>query len=399
MKILAACELPSNALQQLRSLASEVAHAPRADAQELRGKLSGVGILIVGERRVSAEMLSAADALQMIVRAGPGPGDVDVEEASNQGIFVTHCPDNHATAVAELTFALMLALDRRLIENTLALREGRWTRTKLDDARGLAGRTLGILGYDAIGRLVARRARAFDMQVVAWSPVPSPHTPEEPHVEFCNWPRELARRADFVTVHYIRDHAHETVVTADFLQNMKSGTCLVHVGHPGAADEAALAQAVEQGRLRVAVDVFTASPSGDHARLRTRLCELPGVVCTQHIGPLTEQAKQATAQAVVDVVRAFLVSGEVRHCLNLADRSPATWQLVLRARDQVGVMAGILEAIRADGINAEEITSRVFTGAKAAWVTIALDERPSTEALDALRGLPDVLHLELRAVV
>ncbi|HPM24009.1 MAG TPA: hypothetical protein PLP66_08875, partial [Phycisphaerae bacterium] len=97
--------------------------------------------------------------------------------------------------------------------------------------------------------------------------------------------------------------------------------------------------------------------------------------------------------------RSFVVSGEVLNCLNLCDRSPATWQLVLRVRDQVGVMAAILDAIRADGINAQEMASRVFTGAKAAWCVIALEERPSTEALESIRALPDVLHLELRAVV
>ena len=110
-------------------------------------------------------------------------------------------------------------------------------------------------------------------------------------------------------------------------------------------------------------------------------------------------SRRATADEVVRIVQAFVVSGEALNCLNLCDRSPATWQLVLRVRDQVGVMAALLEAIRADGINAQEISSRVFTGVKAAWCTIALDERPSTEALDSIRALPQVLHLELRAVV
>jgi D-3-phosphoglycerate dehydrogenase / 2-oxoglutarate reductase len=145
--------------------------------------------------------------------------------------------------------------------------------------------------------------------------------------------------------------------------------------------------------------VFRSEPAGDSGRFRSRLCDLPGVIGTQHIGAITEQARQATADEVVRIVQAFVVSGEALNCLNLCERSPATWQLVLRVRDQVGVMAAILEAIRADGINAQEISSRVFTGVKAAWCTIALDERPSTEALSSIRALPQVLHLELRAVV
>jgi D-3-phosphoglycerate dehydrogenase len=129
------------------------------------------------------------------------------------------------------------------------------------------------------------------------------------------------------------------------------------------------------------------------------LCDIPGVIGTQQIGRRTAQAHWATAQEIVRIVRAFLVSGEVLNCVNLAERSPATWQLSLRVRDQVGVMAAVLSAVQADGINAEEITSRVFSGAKAAVCTIALDERPSMEALEAIRALTDVLHLELRAVV
>lgn len=398
MKILVACELPAAALEQVRSLARDVAYQPHMTPQELRDSLVDVGVLVIGHLPVSSETLARATALQMIVRAGCGRGNVAVEEASAAGVFVTHCPDKHAEAVAELTFGLMLALDRRIVDNVLSLREGRWARNELADARGLAGRTLGILGYGPVGRLVARRARAFDMRVLAWAARLTAECPPEPEVEFCNWPRELARQSDIVTVQAIEDEG-ELLVDAAFLQNMADGAYVVHVGHPGAIDEAALAKAVQERHLRLALDVFSSEPAADTGRFRCGLCDLPGVIGTPHIGALTEQARQATADEAVRVVRLFMVSGEVVNCLNLCDHSPATWQLVLRVRDQVGVMAAVLDAIRADGINAQEIVSRVFTGAKAAWCAIALDERPSTEALDSIRALPDVLHLDLRAVV
>ena len=399
MRILVACELPPAALEQLKSLASVVTYRPDATTQSLRDIIEDVSILVVGGTRISPEVVVRAAALQMIVHAGPGPGDLAIEEASAQGIFITHCPDMHATAVAELTFGLILALDRQIVDIAAAMREGRWTRTEPAAARGLAGRTLGILGYGPVGERVAQRARAFDMRVVAWCPTLTPNTLRDTEIEFCNWPREVARMSDVVTVHETREDEQTTIVDAEFLESMPPGAALVHVGRSGAVDEAALVEAVEQRNLRVAIDVFGSEPTGDQVRFRSRLCELPGVVCTPHIGPLTEQAQGAVADEVVRIVRAFVVSGDVVNCLNLCDRSPATWQLVLRVRDQVGVMASILEAVRADGINAEEVSSRVFTGAKAAWCTIALDERPSTEALDAIRALPDVLHLELRAVV
>lgn len=400
MKILILCELPDSAREQLESLGSEVRYEPQLRADQLREAIAGVSVLIVDSRRVSPEAIARGDALQMIVHAGSGPGDVALEEASNQGVFVTHCPDQDAVAVAELTIGLMLALDRRVVANALALREGRWTRGEFKDARGLLGRTLGILGYGTVGREVARRARAFGMKIVAWSPSLTSEAPEESGVTMLNWPRELAREADIVTVHALDDvREQEVLVDAEFLENMRLGAYLVHVGHPGAVDEVALADAVMQRNLRVALDVFSSEPTTDTARFRAKLCDLPGVIGTQHIGPLTEQARRATAAEVVRIVRAFLVSGEIVNCLNLLEHSPATWQLVLRARDAVGVMAAILEAVRADGINAEEITVRVFLGARAAWCMIALDERPSTEALESIRALPEVLYLELRAVI
>lgn len=401
MRILVACDLPELALEQLRALASDVVYEPDLSAAQLRDAVGDVGILVVKSTRVSPETLDRATGLQLIVHAGSGAGEISIEEASAAGVFVSHCPQTHATAVAELTMGLILALDRRIVENAVAMREGRWIRSQFTDAHGLAHRTIGILGYGEIGRQVARRARAFNMRVVAWAPDLTAEAPHEPDVEFCNWPRELARMSDIVTVHAVADDEdeHDVIVDAEFLESLPAGAYLVHMGRPGAIDQNALIEAIQSRNLRVATDVYISEPASDTARARFRIAEQPGVVCTQHIGALTQQARGATAAEVVRIIRAFLVSGELTNCLNLADRSPATWQLVLRLRDQVGVMAAVLEAVRADGINAEEITSRVFTGAKAAWCTIALDERPSTEALEAIRALPDVLHLELRAVV
>jgi D-3-phosphoglycerate dehydrogenase len=400
MQILVACELPEFALEELRALSSQVRYEPELRPEQLKEAIGPANILVVDGRRVSPEVIARAEALQMIVRAGPGPGEVALAEASNQGIFVTHCPDQHAVAIAELTFGLMLALDRRIVDNTLALREGRWSRAEFKDAQGLAGRTLGILGYGPTGREVALRAQAFGMNLLAWSAGPVTESGTVPGLRFCNFPRELARESDVVTVQPTGDEAAPMVlVDAEFLESMRPGAYLVHVGHPAAVDEIALAKAIARRKLRVAVDVFSTEPLTDAARFRWRLADLPGVIGTEHVGSLTEQCRNATAREVVRIIRSFVVCGEIVNCLNLLEHSPATWQLVLRVKDAVGVMASILDAIRADGINAEEISSRVFVGARAAWCTIALDERPSNEALAAIRALDAVLYCELRAVV
>ncbi len=400
MKILVGCELPEAALERLRELAMGVIYKPECTGRDLRNMVDDIGILVVDAQRVSGDTIARAAGLQLIVHAGPGPGEISIVDASAQGIFVTTCPDTTDIATAELTMGLILALDRRIVDNTQALRDGRWMRTEFGQARGLSGRTLGILGFGNAGRLVADRARAFGMRIVAWVPDMVTKPEDDPQVEFCSWPRELARQSDVVMIdNAVSDDEGVTLINAEFLGNMRDGAFLVHVGPSSAVDEDALATAVEQRQLRVALDTFCSEPVADGGRFKSRLCELPGVIGTQHIARLTDQARQATADEVVRIVEAFIVSGQLVNCINLCERSPATWQLVLRVRDQVGVMASILEAVRADGINAEEVTSQVFIGAKAAWCTIALNERPSTEALDSIRELPDVLHLELRAVV
>jgi len=399
MKILVACELPQFALDELHALASELSYAPELSAEKLAAALRDTGVLVVDKLRVGPEAVSSGDTLQLVVRAGTGVENISVESASAAGVVVAHCPQRDAAAIAELTFGLVLALDRRIIESTLELRAGQWNRVSASDARGLAGRTLGILGCGAVGCAVARLGQAFGMKVLGWSPSLTPEVATEHAVEFCEWPRELARRCDVVTVHAPHADDQDVLIDQEFLESMSPGTILVHVGHPGTIDEDALVRAVKERGLKLGLDVFGSEPAIDVSRVRSRLLSLPGVVATPHIGSHTLQAREETAREVVRIVRSFLVSGELVNCVNLIDRSPATWQIILRVRDQVGVMAAILDAIRADGVNAQEISSRVFAGAKAAWCIIALDERPSAEALKAIRGLPDVLHLEIRAVV
>lgn len=399
MKVLIACELPSAARDELGGLGSEARYTPDLTPEALPAQMTGVGILVVGGLRVSAEAVNRNAGLQMIVHAGAGPGNIAVDEASAQGVFISHCPERNTHAVAELIFAFMLALDRQIVAQTEVLRSGRWARSEFLNARGLAGRTLGLLGCGRVGREVIRRARAFDMHVAVWSPTLTPERAAELGVEFCQWPRELARASQVVAVLAGAEAGPQHLVDAAFLEHLAPGSALIHVGHPSAVDEAAVIQAIDKRQLRVAIDSHNLAPAADTAKFKSRLLQAPGVIGTHHVAGYTEQSREAIAEEVVRVVRTFLVSGEVLNCLNLAERSPARWQLLLRVRDQVGVMASILDAIRADGINAEELSARVFSGARAAFILIALDERPSAEAVNAIRAIPDVLHLELRAMV
>jgi D-3-phosphoglycerate dehydrogenase len=398
MKILVACTLPESALAELRLPGAEVEYQPGLTAGQIGDHVRDAAILIVDRKRVSPQVIAAGQALQLIVRAGTFVWNIAVEEASAQGVFVSNCPYSDAPATAELVMGLVLALDRHLLENAAAVREGRPWSAQRATGRGLTGRSLGVLGYGPVGREVLRLARAFDMKLLAWVST-GPEPGHDSDVEFCAWPRELARKSDVVVVHVPPDGFDEVLISDELLQSMRPGAYLVHVGSPGAIDEDALLAAVKAGKLHVASDLYETDASSEPTRLRSPLSELPGTLVTLRLGGATEQAQAAIAAEVVRIVRQFVLTGEALNCVNLTERSPATWQLVLRLRDVVGVMATIMDAIRADGINAQEITTRVFRGARAAWCAISLDERPSTDALRAIGSLPGVLHLDLRAVV
>ncbi len=400
MRILVGCSLPESILQDLRSLSAHVVYEPDLTAEQLRKLISDTAILVVGRTRVSAEVINAGRALQMIIRAGTNTANIAVDDASAAGVFVCNCPDKDAIAVAELMLGQLIALDRRLIDNAAAFLAGELRTPTYHEAAGLAGRRLGLLGCGAVQRELAHRAATCGMRVAVWSPELPEEVGEQCHVEICNWPRELARTSDMVAVHAPRREPDEVLLDADFIDNMKKGAYLAFVGHPAAVDESALLRVARERELRVAFDICTTQVGGaESGRLKSHIRELPGVICTFGLGDRTRQAWEAVGDEVLRVIKGFLVGGEVLNCVNLLEHSPATWQLVLRLKDTVGVMASVMDHVRADGINAQEISARVFTGAKAAWCLIALDERPSVEALDAIRQLDGVLHLELRALV
>ena len=400
MEMLIGCKLPEHLLQELRSLGTEVIYEPDLSEERLQKLIPRVAVLVVCRTRISAETIAAGGALQLIVRSGTDTSNIDIEAASTAGIFVSNCPYKDAIAIAELTLGLLIALDRQILENVEGLRKNHGTEPKSIDALGLSGRCLGMLGYGPVEREIARRALAFDMEVLAWSPSLTPEQLGLERVRACAWPRELARLSDMVSVYAPRQETDEPLVDAEFLQNIRPGAYFVYIGHPGPLDQAALVEIARERNLRVACDISAAKlPASDTGRFKSRLQSIPHVIGTHRLADRTQQAFEATTGEVVRVVREFLINGDVLNCINLTEHNPATWQLVLRMRDTVGVLASIMEALRADDINAEDITSRLFTGAKAAWCIIAVDERPSTEVLSAIRAIDGVLHLEVRALV
>jgi D-3-phosphoglycerate dehydrogenase len=412
MKVLIADKFEQSGIVGLEAAGCEVLFEPDLKDEALTEAIrtSGASVLIVRSTKVTAPMLDAG-RLSLIVRAGAGYNTIDVAAASTRGIYVSNCPGKNAIAVAELAFAHMLALDRRVPDNVADLREGKWNKKEYSKAQGLYGRTLGLLGVGSIGREMIRRAAGFGLDVVIWSrryagrqgPLSEQDVKDLGleaasrlvKIELAPTPGDVAARADILSVHLALGPDTRGLVNAELLGRLKPGAMFINTARGEVVDHAALAAAVREKKLRVGLDVFANEPSAATADFNDELAALPNVYGTHHIGASTDQAQEAIAAETVRIVRTYKETGRVPNVVNLARRTPATHMLVVRHRDRPGVLAHVFHHLRKAHLNVQETENIVFEGAEAAVARINLDGAPPAEACDRIRENPDVLDLQM----
>jgi D-3-phosphoglycerate dehydrogenase len=394
MRLLVVDPFPASALDDLRALGLDVEHRTGLDEAALVTAVRDVGILVVRSTAVSAKVIGAASQLNLIVRAGAGVNTIDVAAASARAIYVANCPGKNATAVAELTMGLILALDRRIPDATIALRAGKWNKKEFSKAAGLRGRTIGLAGLGSIGCQVLERAHAFGLVAHGWSRSLTPAKAEELGVAFASSLEQLASRVDILTLHLPLGSATKNIVGRDVLFAMKDGAMLVNTSRAEVVDEAALRDAIVKKKLRVGVDVLEGEPSAGEAEFRSPLVALPNVVATPHIGASTDEAQTAIASETVRIVRSFLAEGTAPNVVNISASSPARAQLVVRHLDRVGVLANVLAIIKRHQINVKEVSNTIFEGAEAACAKMRLADRPSDDCLAEIGAVGDVLHVD-----
>lgn len=396
MKILIADKFPENQIERLKRLGCDVSYQPIATAEELPGLIGPFKVLVVRSKQVTAETLKASTELALVLRAGAGVNTIDVKTASACGIFVSNCPGKNSIAVAELVFALLLAIDRRVPENVAALRAHRWNKKEFSKADGLFGKTIGIIGTGRIGREVIVRARAFGLRSIAWSRSLTATEAEELGVERCADVDEVFRRADIVTLHVALRPETRKLANPARLGLMKPRAILINTSRGEVVDQEALGLAVQSGRIRAGLDVYDPEPAEATGMFDDSILELPNFYGTHHIGASTEQAQAAIAEEALRIIATFVKKGTVLNCVNLATRTPAKWYLLVRHYDRVGVLAFITGQLRRAGINIEEVQNVIFEGATTASCRIQLDSDPGAELLNSLKaGSGDIIGLEL----
>jgi D-3-phosphoglycerate dehydrogenase len=308
MRVLCADAVESSLVADLEALGHEVVVDPKLEGEALTAAIAGHEVLVVRSTKVGAATIEAGEALRLVVRAGSGVNTIDVAAATSAGVGVANVPGRNAIAVAELTFGLLLAVDRNIPAASKALHRGEWDKVRFSVAAGLQGRTLGILGFGGIGRAVAERAVAFGLHVITLARDERDEigvrTIERLGVEVVEPHAELIRRCNILTLHVPGTAETRHLIGVRELADLGSTGVLLNTSRGDVVDEAALLPALDAG-LRAGLDVFEDEPSVGRTEWVSAIAAHPNVVSTPHIGASTKQAQLAVAAGVLELVGAF----------------------------------------------------------------------------------------------
>ena len=285
---------------------------------ELAGRIADFdAILSASATKLTAELMERAERLNVIGLAGTGVDNVDIEAATKRGIIVANAPESNSIAAAEHTLALALALCRNVPQAHGSLVAGEWARSRYG-GNELYGKTLGVIGFGRIGQLVAKRAQAFDMEVIAFDKFVSAERFRELGVEGVATSDELYRRADVITIHLPKTPDTVGWIGSDAITAMRHGVRIVNCARGELVDLDALQAGLESGRVAgAALDVFPEEPFTDHA-----LFERDDVVVTPHLGASTAEAQDRAGIVTAEQVRAALTGGVVTNAVNIAAVRP-----------------------------------------------------------------------------
>jgi D-3-phosphoglycerate dehydrogenase len=384
MRVLIADKFEQSGQDGLKAAGCEIHYQPGLKDEALARAVADLrpDVLVVRSTAV-AETALIPGALKLVVRAGAGYNTIDVATASRRGIYVSNCPGKNSVAVAELAFGLILALDRRIPDNVASLREGKWNKAEFSKARGLFGRTLGLIGIGQIGREMIPRAKAFGMKVIASSRSLTPESASGLGIEYEASPIAIARAADIVSIHLALNGQTRASIGADFFDAMRPGAYFINTARAEVIDQDALSHAIHEKGIRAALDVFANEPTGGTGEFMSAITK--EVYGTHHIGASTDQAQEAIAAETVRIITTFKESGKVPNVVNLAKSTPATCTLIVRHLDRPGVLASVLDSISAARINVQEMENIVFEGAEAAVARINLENEPPEQLLTQIR--------------
>ena len=291
----------------------EIRNCDGADRTQLLNEIATVNaILVRSATKVDAQVIAAAPNLKIIARAGVGLDNVDIPAATTAGVLVVNAPTSNIVSAAELAVGLLLASARNIVPANLALKNGKWARSKFGGVE-LQDKTVGIIGMGKIGLLVAKRLAGFDMKFVAYDPYVKQAPAGGPEIKMVELD-ELLKVSDFITIHIPKTAETTGLLGKAAFSQVKPTVHIINAARGGVVDEDALFDALTQGQVAGAgLDVYATEPSTD-----SPLFALDQVVATPHLGASTEEAQEKAGIAVAQSVVAFFSGNEVPGAVNTA---------------------------------------------------------------------------------
>jgi len=354
MKVLVADDLSAEGIDILRrgpGLSVDVRTGLKPS--ELEGSMGEYDALAVrSATRVTGAVIRAGRKLKVIGRAGVGVDNIDLDEATKQGVVVMNTPGGNTITVAELAVAMMMALSRHIPQATASVKHGKWEKKKFE-GRELFNKSLGVIGIGNIGSVVVERCLGMKMKVLAFDPYISADAARRLGCELVSFD-ELLARADYVSIHVPLTEQTRNLLGKEALRKMKKGAFLINCSRGGVVDELALHEALSSGHLGgAAFDVFATEPvPPDHPLLR-----LENFICTPHLGASTEEAQRNVAIALAEQLVDYLCNGNIRNAVNVPSVSREVLQQLgpwLNLAHKLGALAGQLcpEALTAIEVEA-----------------------------------------------
>jgi len=394
VRLLVADKFPDKHIQQLKDMDLDVVYSPKLGENDLPEAAIDSDILVVRSTIVNADTINKSKNLNLIIRAGSGVNNINIPAANQKGIYVANCPGMNSVAVAELAMGLMISLDRRIPDNVIDFRNGKWNKGEYSKAEGLMGKNLGIIGVGNIGKEVAKRALAFGMNVYG----KDISRIEGVMIKDFSEMDQIIPMCDIITIHLPSTPQTKGLFNKQMFSYMKPNSLLINTSRADVIDEDALLEAIKDKNVRAAVDVFKGEPEGKAGEVRSKLQDNPNIYVTHHIGASTEQAQDAVADETIRIIKDYVHSGIIAHWVNRAKVTDAKYQLVVKHYDKPGVLASILAVIRDGNINIEEIENIIFDGGVVACCTMKLKAPATADMLKQMNENKNVLSVSHVAI-
>ncbi|HEV2082146.1 MAG TPA: phosphoglycerate dehydrogenase [Brevundimonas sp.] len=362
------------------------------DEDELIARLKGVHVLGVRSKtEVSARVLDAADRLMAVAAFCIGTNQIDLQAAADRGVAVFNAPHSNTRSVVELAVGLIVSLMRGVTDKSAAMHCGKWIKSAAG-AREIRGKTLGLIGYGAIGSQLSVLAEALGMRVVfhdLTERLALGNARRLPSLE------AVLAEADVVSLHVDGRSANTDLIGARELAAMKPGALLLNLSRGHVVDVGALAQAIGTGRIGgAAVDVFPEEPRTNDEPFESPLMGLPNVILTPHVGGSTEEAQEAIGEFAAERLLGYLNRGDTTFSVNLpnvqlSDVAEAHRLLHIH-ENRPGVLAELNGALASAGLNV--LGQHLKTDERTGYVIVDVDRDYDPKALDALKAIPGTLR-------